>query len=378
VYKQKVYQTGSCDGGKPGAPQDGVQPPAAASVERDADPLFPAPDDVTRPVQLLARDHQREAVGNKQRGHNFECGPGLREISDGAGNFIAGERDRAGLQDAPPRSDALFVSSAHDNPSRWARRARRAEDRAMPARSGPCRRMRLSACLIERPPGVRESATKIRRLCPEPLAPRDVDSVLPVKPPNHQPGVKPPKVGGLGVTPYPALRPFVLWRREKPAGLFIEWRRARLGLRAASGATSRARSSTADRSPVAPAMRCRSETRPQRRQRTRDEAANWGGLPSCRGRLNVRCEGRRMRRRAWFVYLQIEVGRLVQESCGNLGVLCCFGQPKQDRRLTHEVLFSDHLTSPVVSQRRCNYSGIGAFVPSRRYKSELKDGGVAK
>ena len=133
----------------------------------------------------------------------------------------------------------------------------------MPARSGPCRRMRLSACPIERPPGARESANKIRRLCREPLAPRDVDSALPVKPPNHQPGVKPSKVGGLGVTPYPALGPFVLWRREKPAGLFIEWRRARLGLRAASGATSRARSSTADRSPVAPAMRCRSETRPQ-------------------------------------------------------------------------------------------------------------------
>src|SRR5258705_5909496 len=125
-------------------------------------------------------------------------------------------------------------------------------------------------------------------------------------------------------------------------------------------------------------MRCRSETRPQRRQRTRDEAANRGRPPSCRGRLNVRCEGRRVRRRAWFVYLQVEVGRLVQESCGNLGVLCCFGQPKQDRRLTHEVLFSDHLTSPVVSQRRCNYSRIGAFVPSRRYKSELKGGGVAK
>src|SRR5882762_11095497 len=40
---------------EPGAPQDGVQPPAAASVERDADPLFPAPDDATRPFQLLAR-----------------------------------------------------------------------------------------------------------------------------------------------------------------------------------------------------------------------------------------------------------------------------------------------------------------------------------
>ena len=85
-----------------------------------------------------------------------------------------------------------------------------------------------------------------------------------------------------------------------------------------------------------------------------------------------------MRRRAWFVHLQFEVGRFVQESCGNLGVRCCFSQPEQDRRLTHEVLFSDHFYFPVVSQRRRNYSGIGAFVPSRKYKSELKGEGVAK
>ena len=67
---------------EPGAPQDDVQPPAAASVERDADPLFPAPDDVTRPFQLLARDHQREAIRNKQRGHDVEGGSGLREVPD--------------------------------------------------------------------------------------------------------------------------------------------------------------------------------------------------------------------------------------------------------------------------------------------------------
>src|SRR6266850_6241619 len=77
------------------------------------------------------------------------------------------------------------------------------------------------------------------------------------------------------------------------------------------------------------------------------EAANCGGLPSRRGRLNVRCEGLRVRRRAWFVHLQFEIGRFVQKSCGNLGVRCCFSQTKQDRRLTHKVLFSDHgLLSP--------------------------------
>src|SRR6266481_7526934 len=78
-----------------------------------------------------------------------------------------------------------------------------------------------------------------------------------------------------------------------------------------------------------------------------------------------------MRRRAWFVHLQFEVGRFVQESCGNLGVRCCFSQPKQDRRLTHEVLFSDHLYFPRGIPAPMQLLGNWAFVPSRKYKSEL-------
>ena len=70
---------------------------------------------------------------------------------------------------------------------------------------------------------------------------------------------------------------------------------------------------------------------------------------SCRGwRFNIWRLRRQVRRCAWFVHLQF--GRLVEESCGNPGVRCCFSQPEQDRRLTHEVLFTDHLISPVVSQ----------------------------
>jgi hypothetical protein len=46
-----------------------------------------------------------------------------------------------------------------------------------------------------------------------------------------------------------------------------------------------------------------------------------------------------------------KIGRFVQRSCGNLGPGCCFSQPKQDRPLTHEALFSDHVAVPVVSQR---------------------------
>jgi hypothetical protein len=45
--------------------------------------------------------------------------------------------------------------------------------------------------------------------------------------------------------------------------------------------------------------------------------------------------------------LRFKIGRFVQESCGNLGVRCCFSQPKQDRRLTHEVYsFPITLLSP--------------------------------
>jgi hypothetical protein len=105
------------------------------------------------------------------------------------------------------------------------------------------------------------------------------------------------------------------------------------------------------------------------------KAANEAAFSSRRGRLNVRCEERRARRRAGFVHLQFKIRRFVQESCGNLGVLCCFGQPKHDRRLTHEVLFSDHhLYFPLVSQRRRNDSGIGDLFQTRKSKSEFKGG----
>jgi hypothetical protein len=65
-------------------------------------------------------------------------------------------------------------------------------------------------------------------------------------------------------------------------------------------------------------------------------------------RFDIWCQRRQVRRCAWFVHLQFS--RLVQESCGNPGVCCCFSQPKQDRRLTHEILFTDHMNIPVVSQ----------------------------
>jgi hypothetical protein len=98
-------------------------------------------------------------------------------------------------------------------------------------------------------------------------------------------------------------------------------------------------------------------------------------LRSCCGRrLNVGRQ-RRQVRRAWFVHLQFKIGRFVQESCGNLGVRGCFSQPKHDRRLTHEVLFPDHLAFPVVShQRRRHYSGIGYLFQTESTKVNLRAG----
>ncbi len=73
--------------------------------------------------------------------------------------------------------------------------------------------------------------------------------------------------------------------------------------------------------------------------------------------------GLRVRRRAWLVHLQFKIGRFVQKSCGILGIRCCFSQPKQDRRLTHEVLFSDHVRCP---------RGIPAPTPLRATRDSFR------
>ena len=47
-------------------------PTEAALPERDADPFFFAPDDVTGPLGLSARHKKREAVRDKERRHNLK------------------------------------------------------------------------------------------------------------------------------------------------------------------------------------------------------------------------------------------------------------------------------------------------------------------
>jgi hypothetical protein len=73
-----------------------------------------------------------------------------------------------------------------------------------------------------------------------------------------------------------------------------------------------------------------------------EKAANWAALRSrCCRRLNRRQWGQ-IRRRARSVNFRFKISRFIHESGGYLGVLGCLGDPKQDRRLTHEVLLSDH------------------------------------
>ena len=102
-------------GGPPDCSPPRVAPPAwphAAGpffrtlVERDADPFLLAPGDAAQPLQLFRWHKKREAVGDEQRGHDFERGPGLRDVSNGAVDSPAAELDGSGLQCASPRGDS--------------------------------------------------------------------------------------------------------------------------------------------------------------------------------------------------------------------------------------------------------------------------------
>jgi hypothetical protein len=79
------------------------------SIERHTDPPFLAPDDVARLACLRALNNQREAVRNEQRGYDFDRGPGIRNVANGAVDCSAAERYRSGLQDSMPRCYPVFV-----------------------------------------------------------------------------------------------------------------------------------------------------------------------------------------------------------------------------------------------------------------------------
>jgi hypothetical protein len=81
----------------------------AASIEGDADPSFPAPDDVTGPLQWMGWNDERKAVGDEKRGYDFERGAGLGEVANRAVDRAAAERDRSGLEDAVTRSNSMLI-----------------------------------------------------------------------------------------------------------------------------------------------------------------------------------------------------------------------------------------------------------------------------
>jgi hypothetical protein len=61
-----------------------------------------------------------------------------------------------------------------------------------------------------------------------------------------------------------------------------------------------------------------------------------------RRRLNVRRSRTEARPRALFVNLRFKIGRFFQQGGGNRGVFGYFGELKKNRRLTHEILSTDH------------------------------------
>jgi hypothetical protein len=94
-------------------------PIEAASIERDAHPSFPAPDDVTRPLQWMGWNDERKALGDEKRGYDFERGASLGEVANRAIDRAAAERDRSGLEDAVTRSNSLLIHDGTRGGIRW-------------------------------------------------------------------------------------------------------------------------------------------------------------------------------------------------------------------------------------------------------------------
>jgi hypothetical protein len=93
-----------------------------ALIERDADPLFLPPDDVAEPFELIAGDEKREAVGDEQRGDNFERRTCFGQITNGAINSAAAELNRSGFQHAVAQRNSVFVQGdLNVSPMRYGR-----------------------------------------------------------------------------------------------------------------------------------------------------------------------------------------------------------------------------------------------------------------
>lgn len=78
-------------------------------VERYSYSLFSPPDDMAGSLELIAGHKKREAVGDEQRGHDFERRPCLGQVPNSAVNSTAAELNRPGLQHAATRSNPVFA-----------------------------------------------------------------------------------------------------------------------------------------------------------------------------------------------------------------------------------------------------------------------------
>ena len=65
------------------------------------DPLLFSPDHAARQMALIGLDHQRETVGDADRGTHVERGARFREIADRAVDRAAAKGNPACLQQAP-------------------------------------------------------------------------------------------------------------------------------------------------------------------------------------------------------------------------------------------------------------------------------------
>ena len=83
--------------------------------EGDAYPLFVAPDDVTRPPEMLRRDAEDQPVRNIERADDFQCRPACRQVLDDTTDRpAAAELNRAGLQDSVTMRRTAFAHKTNN------------------------------------------------------------------------------------------------------------------------------------------------------------------------------------------------------------------------------------------------------------------------
>src|ERR1700710_1692997 len=79
-----------------------------ASIERDADPLVAAPDRAAAADELIGFDHQHERRWQAEGVCDLDRRTARRQVTHGAFDAIAAERDGGALQDLVTRRRSLL------------------------------------------------------------------------------------------------------------------------------------------------------------------------------------------------------------------------------------------------------------------------------